>query len=91
MFDGASYDDWTDVHKTNTFAIYFVTMAFLGLLVKGGEETSGFSSCVVNITSVAGVAKLAQCHVSDEANRALLSFFENVIYDHSPIHILVKF
>lgn len=89
MFDAASYDDWTNVHKTNTFAIYFVTMAFLGLLVKGGEETTGFSSCVVNITSVAGVAKLAQCHVSDGANRALLSFFKNAIYELSIVHSII--
>lgn len=66
MFDNESFDAWADVYRTNTFSIYFVTMAFLGLLAKGSEETEGYTSCVVNITSISGVIKVAQCHVSAE-------------------------
>lgn len=62
MFE-ESTDGWSDVYRSNTLPIYFVTMAFLGLLAKGSEDTQGYTSCVVNITSISGIIKVAQCHV----------------------------
>lgn len=71
MFENESFEEWADVYKSNTFSVYFMTMAFLGLLAKGSEDVDGYTSCVVNITSISGLIKLSQCHV-----RLVLSPFQ---------------
>ncbi|KAI0081604.1 short-chain dehydrogenase [Panus rudis PR-1116 ss-1] len=62
LFDNESFEAWSNVYNTNTFSIYFVTTAFLGLLAKGSEDRPGYTSSVVNITSISGLMKLAQNH-----------------------------
>lgn len=62
LFDNESLDDWADLYRINTFSIFFVTNAFLGLLDKGSREKEGYSSSVINITSISGIMKLAQRH-----------------------------
>jgi NAD(P)-dependent dehydrogenase (short-subunit alcohol dehydrogenase family) len=63
LFDNESFDTWADLYKINTFSIFFVTNAFLGLLDKGSREIEGYTSSVINITSISGITKLAQRHV----------------------------
>jgi NAD(P)-dependent dehydrogenase (short-subunit alcohol dehydrogenase family) len=63
LFDNESFEAWADLYKTNTFSIFFVTNAFLGLLDKGSREKEGYTSSVINITSISGIMKLAQNHV----------------------------
>ena len=58
MFGAETFDDWADVWQTNVSSVFFVTMAFLGLLTK--SESGG---SVVNIGSISGVMKLSQEHV----------------------------
>lgn len=58
-----SLDGWQDLYAINTFSIFFVTTAFLGLLAKGSEDIQGYWSNVIVITSISGVIKLAQNHV----------------------------
>ena len=48
---------WADTFKTNTTAIYYTSFAFLPLLAKGTTKTAGYSSSIVNITSVSGFNK----------------------------------
>ena len=64
LFDNESFDDWAKLFAVNTFSVYFVTTAFLGLLAKGSEDVSGYTSSVVNIGSISGVTKLAQTKAS---------------------------
>ncbi|KAH9925389.1 NAD(P)-binding protein [Epithele typhae] len=64
LFADASFDDWAQIYSVNTFSIWFVTTAFLGLLTKGSDDVSGYTSSVVNITSVSGHVKLSQNHAS---------------------------
>lgn len=63
LFDAASYDDWAGVFGVNTFSIYFLTTAFLGLLATGSADVPGYTSSVINITSISGFNKIAQCQV----------------------------
>ena len=60
LFDNASFDDWASLFAANTFSVYFVTTAFLGLLAKGSEDIPGYTSSVINLGSISGVTKLAQ-------------------------------
>lgn len=57
--------EWSDHYSVNVFSIYFTTTAFLGLLEKGTKECKipGYTSSVINITSISGIIKLAQDHV----------------------------
>ncbi|KAF2439527.1 NAD(P)-binding protein [Karstenula rhodostoma CBS 690.94] len=50
-------DSWADTLKTNVTAIYYMSMAFLPLLSRGREVTPGYTSSVVNITSISGFMK----------------------------------
>ncbi|KAI5369414.1 Putative short-chain dehydrogenase/reductase SDR, NAD(P)-binding domain superfamily [Septoria linicola] len=48
---------WTDTFQTNVMGQYFMSMAFLPLLEKGGKQTPGYSSSIVNISSISGAMK----------------------------------
>jgi len=63
LFDDDGQDAWTALYKINTFSIYYMTSAFLGLLDKGSRDVEGYTSTVINITSISGILKIAQRHV----------------------------
>lgn len=48
---------WADTFQTNVTGHYFMSMAFLPLLAKGGEATPGYSSSIVNVSSISGAMK----------------------------------
>jgi NAD(P)-dependent dehydrogenase (short-subunit alcohol dehydrogenase family) len=64
LFNNESFEEWSSLYAINTFSIYFTTVAFLDLLDKGSKDKEGFSSSVINITSISGLIKVAQRHVS---------------------------
>ncbi len=57
---------WSDIYAINVHSIYFVTTAFLGLLEAGTKSRPGYLSTVINTTSISGLMKLAQEHVSND-------------------------
>lgn len=69
LFDNESFEGWSSLFNVNTFSIFFVTTAFLGLLSRGSDDIPGYTSSVVNITSVSGIIKIAQEHVSGTNSR----------------------
>jgi NAD(P)-dependent dehydrogenase (short-subunit alcohol dehydrogenase family) len=50
-------ESWADTVKTNVTGIYWMSMAFLPLLAKGHEVNPGYSSQVVNVSSISGAMK----------------------------------
>lgn len=64
LFNDDGFDAWSALYKINTFSIYYMTTAFLSLLDKGSRDFEGYTSSVINITSVSGMLKIAQRHVS---------------------------
>lgn len=48
---------WLDTFHTNVAGQYFMSMAFLPLLAKGTSQTPGYSSQIVNVTSISGAMK----------------------------------
>jgi len=85
LFDNESFDSWADLYRINTFSIFFVTNAFLGLLDKGSREKEGYTSSVINITSIRGVTKLAQRHVC-----AIHSIITALINEHAIRPVLLQ-
>ncbi|KAF2210847.1 hypothetical protein CERZMDRAFT_44367 [Cercospora zeae-maydis SCOH1-5] len=49
--------EWADTFRTNVTGQYFMSMAFLPLLEQGGKKTPGYSSQVVNVSSISGAMK----------------------------------
>ncbi|KAJ8071990.1 hypothetical protein PM082_015548 [Marasmius tenuissimus] len=50
-------EQWAQTMKTNVTGPYYMSLAFLPLLSKGGANTPGYSSQIINITSAAGATK----------------------------------
>jgi len=68
--DNATFEDWTDVYRTNVPQIFFMTTAFLPLLQKSTESQYGYSATVINISSISGLVKSPQHHFSYNASKA---------------------
>lgn len=85
LFDdeSATEHDWESVYRTNVCQLYFMTGAFLPLLQKGTEADaqaqaqqeggSGFTSTVINTTSISGIVKTSQHHFAYNASKAAAS------------------
>ncbi|KAK7949462.1 NAD(P)-binding protein [Apiospora saccharicola] len=50
-------EQWLETMRTNVMGAYFMSVAFLPLLAKGRETTPGYSSQVVNVSSISGAMK----------------------------------
>jgi NAD(P)-dependent dehydrogenase (short-subunit alcohol dehydrogenase family) len=50
-------EQWAETFSVNVTGLYFTSIAFLPLLAKGGKTTPGYSSSVVNISSISGFMK----------------------------------
>ncbi|EWC45657.1 hypothetical protein DRE_05218 [Drechslerella stenobrocha 248] len=70
FYDNQDFEDWQKVFNTNVSSAYFVTLAFLKLLEEGTKRTKGRSSCVINISSISGLTKWSQNHMSYNASKA---------------------
>ncbi|KAI0301110.1 short-chain dehydrogenase [Multifurca ochricompacta] len=70
LFNDGGPDAWSALYEVNTFSIYYMTTAFLGLLEKGSRDIEGYTSSVVNITSVSGIVKIAQRHFAYNSAKA---------------------
>ena len=65
LFDSYSFKDWSDVATTNISSIFFVTHAFLELLVASTlGKSEGRTASVINITSVVTYSRLIRAMVS---------------------------
>jgi NAD(P)-dependent dehydrogenase (short-subunit alcohol dehydrogenase family) len=64
LFNNETFEGWANLYTVNSAALFFVTTAFTGLLAKGSADVEGYWSAVVNITSISGLIKVAQEHVS---------------------------
>jgi NAD(P)-dependent dehydrogenase (short-subunit alcohol dehydrogenase family) len=50
-------EDWAATMKTNVGSIFYMSMTFLPLLAKGGSVTPGYSSQIINVSSISGYMK----------------------------------
>ncbi|KAI9932569.1 hypothetical protein ASPWEDRAFT_122776 [Aspergillus wentii DTO 134E9] len=66
----SKFQEWEEVMRTNVAQLFFVTTAFLPLLNKGTEEKRGWSSTVINISSISGLVKTSQHHFAYNASKA---------------------
>lgn len=65
----ATFEDWRESYNTNVAQIYFMTAAFLPLLQKSSDKHTGWSSTVINITSISGMIKSSQHHFAYNASK----------------------
>ncbi|KAF8742630.1 hypothetical protein AX14_003261 [Amanita brunnescens Koide BX004] len=79
LFDSESFENWADLYRINTFSLFFMTAAFMGLLEKGSEDMHGWSSTVINITSISGLIKVAQEHFAYNSAKAAASHLTRLL------------
>ncbi|KAN0087423.1 hypothetical protein V8E55_006044 [Tylopilus felleus] len=79
LFNSESFEEWSSLYSVNTFSIYFMTVAFLELLDKGSQDKPGFTSSVINITSVSGLIKVAQRHFCYNSSKAAASHLTKML------------
>ncbi|KAI1252333.1 hypothetical protein MGN70_006908 [Eutypa lata] len=72
LFDDskATFEDWTDVYRTNVPQLFFMTTAFLPQLQKSTDRHPGWSGTVINVGSISGLVKTAQHHFAYNASKA---------------------
>ncbi|ESK95792.1 short-chain dehydrogenase [Moniliophthora roreri MCA 2997] len=70
---------WGQLYSINVFPIFFVTTAFLGLLENGSQDVPGWTSNVINITSISGIIKQAQDHFCYNSAKAAASHLTKLI------------
>ncbi|KAF8120581.1 hypothetical protein EV363DRAFT_88226 [Boletus edulis] len=79
LFNNESFEGWSSLFAVNTFSVYFVTVAFLELLDKGSHDKPGFTSNVINITSISGLIKVAQRHFCYNSSKAAASHLTKML------------
>jgi NAD(P)-dependent dehydrogenase (short-subunit alcohol dehydrogenase family) len=57
----------------NVASTFFMSTAFLGLLERASKETPNYTATIINITSISGLMRLSQAHVSGFCFRTLTS------------------
>jgi NAD(P)-dependent dehydrogenase (short-subunit alcohol dehydrogenase family) len=67
--ESATFADWDDIFRTNVSSVFFMTTAFLPLLDAASNKTPGWSSTVLNITSISGMVKTSQHHPNYNASK----------------------
>ncbi|KAF5343062.1 hypothetical protein D9758_011116 [Tetrapyrgos nigripes] len=70
LFEQDSFEQWTDVFKTNTAGPYFTTMGFLSLLKRGARTREGETSSVIIISSGAGSFKVTSGMIAYPVSKA---------------------
>ncbi|CEL00647.1 Putative Short chain dehydrogenase/reductase family (AFU_orthologue; AFUA_7G04540) [Aspergillus calidoustus] len=66
----SNMEEWDKTYRTNVVQCFFTTTAFLPLLQKGTDEQRGWSSTVINISSISGIVKISQHHFAYNASKA---------------------
>lgn len=53
----SEFSQWAETFETNVAAQYFMSAAFIPVLAKGRDATPGYTSSIVNISSISGLMK----------------------------------
>lgn len=69
LYSDDTLESWTSVYATNVVGPFFVSCAFLPLLSKSTEKHYGWSSTIINISSISGVVRISQGHFSYNASK----------------------
>ncbi|KAJ5166717.1 uncharacterized protein N7482_005498 [Penicillium canariense] len=72
LFDSPAADpqEWESVFRTNVSQLFLTSTAFLPLLQRGSTEQPGWSSTILNISSISGIVKVSQHHFAYNASKA---------------------
>ncbi|KAI4521358.1 NAD(P)-binding protein, partial [Schizophyllum commune Loenen D] len=71
--------NWAGPFATNTFALFFVTTASIGLLAKGSDRHGTYSASVINVTSMSGSLKLAWSYFAYGASKAVIAHLTKML------------
>ena len=69
LYSEDTFESWTTIYATNAAAPFFMSVAFLPLLSKSTEKHKGWSSTIINISSISGMVRISQGHFSYNASK----------------------
>ncbi|SPO39562.1 related to NAD(P)H-dependent oxidoreductase [Pseudozyma flocculosa] len=72
-------EHWNELFTVNTFANFFLSMAFLPLLAKATQDTKGWSSTFITVGSISGITSQSQRHVAYNASKAAANHMTRLI------------
>lgn len=64
------WEDWEQVYRTNVIGYFFMSTAFLPLLSAATKANPGRSASIINISSMSGITRTSQHHVSYNVSKA---------------------
>ena len=70
LFDGDSYEGWSQTFNVNVTSQFFVAAKFLPQLQKGSDKQRGWSSTILFISSISGLIQHFQKHAAYNASKA---------------------
>lgn len=70
LWEGQKFEEWGELYATNVSSIYFTSVAFLPLLQEGTKRKKGYSSSILNISSISGLIKVSQNHLGYNSSKA---------------------
>jgi len=70
LWEDQKFEEWGELFATNVSALYFTSVAFLPLLQAGTKKEKGYSSCILNISSISGLTKFSQNHIAYNSSKA---------------------
>lgn len=72
LYDDVTDEDWTETYKTNVYGPYLMSVALIPLLQKATDRTKGWSSTIINISSISGLVRITQGHPSYNASKGAI-------------------
>lgn len=82
-----SFEEWENIFRTNVAQVYYVTSSFLPLLQRGSDvridaarrQSTGYTSSVINISSISGLIKSSQHHFAYNASKAAVNHLTKML------------
>jgi len=79
MYADVTDEDWMDTYKTNVYGPYLMSMAFIPLLQAATDRTHGWSSTIINISSISGLVRISQGHPAYNASKGAMVYLNKML------------
>jgi len=79
MYADVTDADWMDTYKTNVYGPYLMSMGFIPLLQAATDRTHGWSSTIINISSISGLVRISQGHPAYNASKGAMVYLNKML------------
>jgi len=91
LWEDQDFKEWSELYTTNVSSTYFTSAAFLPLLQEGTKRSKGYSSSILNISSISGLIKESQNHLAYNSSKAaVIHLTKMMALEFAPMKIRVN-